>query len=145
MTLKEIEQLAVKFRKLMDKSDRSGWGEQFHNFPHGTCGAVAEMFGTYLHDKCAVNVKYVASWHGSDWAKFGSHAWLEVDGWIIDLTCDQFPDIPISAPYIGRNRTWHSRWAVHTAVYMDQRLRYNRDRMFMCWGAAFDDLLEKLE
>jgi len=42
-----------------------------------------------------------------------SHAWLELDGFIVDVTADQFPDA--SQPVVvTRDRSWHKQFEENT-------------------------------
>ena len=142
MTPEAIKRLAVKYRNLIRESDRSQWGPQFRDFP-GACGDVSEMFGTYLFERCGVNAKYVSSVEGAGFD--GTHAWLELGDLIIDLTCDQFPQDPLPAPYVGKDRAWHSRWVIDRESCMKVRLDRDRTAMFWSWGTAYMDLSEQLE
>ena len=38
-----------------------------------------------------------------------SHAWLEYEGWILDITADQFEDINDKV-LVRKDRTWHSQF-----------------------------------
>ncbi|MER5866159.1 hypothetical protein [Kitasatospora sp. NPDC002040] len=35
------------------------------------------------------------------------HAWLELDGLIMDITADQFDDAPGERAWVTRDRQWH--------------------------------------
>jgi len=136
---------AVKCRKLIRESDRSQWGAPFCKFPYGSCGAVAEMFGTYLCEECGVeNANLVSANHCDGLQTHGSHAWLELSDLIVDLTCDQFPEAPC-APYVGKDRTWYSQWDVEKRTSMKTLLERDHDRIWSDWGAAYNDLQEKLD
>jgi hypothetical protein len=140
MTPEAIKRLAVKCRKLIRESDRSQWGPQFRDFP-GACGDVSEMFGTYLFERCGVNAKYVSSVEGTGFD--GTHAWLELGDLIIDLTCDQFPQDLLPAPYVEKDRAWHSRWVVDRKSSINE-LSEGED-WGRSWRRAYEDLLEQLE
>jgi hypothetical protein len=147
MTPAAIKELAVRFRELIDESDRSQWGASFEDFPNGSCAAVAEMFGTYLFKRCGVNAKYVSAVHRDGHHPHASHAWLELDDLIVDLTCDQdqFPE-PLTTPYVEKDSAWHSQWsAERKETDMDERLESDCTRMFADWGIAYQSLLEQLD
>jgi len=46
MTPDDILELALRVREVMDELAPK-WGVPFCNFPRGSCGTAAEMFGTY--------------------------------------------------------------------------------------------------
>lgn len=78
----------------------------FQNFPGGACGDASEMLGEYLRD-CGLG-----DWHyrmGVN-ERRGTHAWVERDGALVDITADQFPDLDQPPPVIaGTDWSWHDR------------------------------------
>ena len=60
-------------------------GIQFENYPAGSCGAASELLAEYLHSKGFGIFSYVSVGNNGS-----SHAWLEQDGLIIDITAGQF-------------------------------------------------------
>lgn len=78
----------------------------FGHFPSGACGAVCELLGDYLRDSGLGNWHYVWGVKATEWG--GTHAWLECEGTLIDITGDQFPGVSAKvivgeAPAIGRS------------------------------------------
>jgi hypothetical protein len=72
------------------------------HFPTGACGDASEMLGQYFFES-GFGVWMYRSCRG-----LPSHAWIEQDGWIVDITSDQFDDV--ARPVIvTRDRTWHDR------------------------------------
>lgn len=58
-------------------------------FPRGCCGIISELMGDCL------NTVRIGEFFDVCGMKDGaSHAWLEVDGLIVDITDDQFSDRP---------------------------------------------------
>jgi len=49
MTPDDILELALRVREVMDELAPK-WRVPFCNFPRGSCGTAAEMFGTYLFE-----------------------------------------------------------------------------------------------
>lgn len=68
------------------------------DFPRGACGDASEMLGQYLAD-CNLG-----TWLYRSCASIPSHAWLERDGWIVDITADQFESV--SQPVIVTTDRW---------------------------------------
>jgi hypothetical protein len=74
-------------------------------FPSGACGDTSELLGQYLQDCGFGTWMYVMGFRDSDsW----THAWLEADGVIVDITSDQFDDVT-SAVVVTHDRQWHDR------------------------------------
>lgn len=73
------------------------------DFPRGACGDASELLGQYLADSGLGTWNYAS---GIRSEPFWSHAWVERDGWLLDITADQFPEIA-SAVLLTDDRTWH--------------------------------------
>jgi hypothetical protein len=105
MTAKNVPQtlpdLGNRFRAAIDAADRSNWGEEFPDFPKGSCSAVSVMFGKYLKDFHCIDSDLVSA-YSTDGAH--SHTWIECLGLIIDLTGDQFGRPPV---FVSSDRQWH--------------------------------------
>ena len=56
-------------------------------FPRGCCGIISELMGDYLNTVGIGEFGYVCGMKDG-----ASHAWLEVDELIADITGDQFSD-----------------------------------------------------
>lgn len=101
-----LEKLVYNFREAIIAAKKNNEsGELFRKFPVGQCGHTSDILAQYLIDNGISSVTYV---NGTYYDNDNSHAhtWLLVNGWVIDITGDQFKffkeplkyDIPI---YIG--------------------------------------------
>ncbi|RMM79824.1 hypothetical protein ALQ71_00046 [Pseudomonas coronafaciens pv. striafaciens] len=131
----KLEALVSRFRaavecvlKVMDAPSH------IQDFPRGCCGIVSELMGDYLNTLGIGDFHYVCS------AKDGaSHAWLELDGLIIDITGDQFPDRP--QVYVGEPDDWYNEWEEdtrHSAVHDPNAFGYGDEQDFL------DQVIDKL-
>lgn len=77
----------------------------FERFPIGCCGNVSHILGCFLISQGYANVRYVAGERTVN-EQYQTHAWLEWDDWIIDITADQFTDGP-SAVFMERDSEFH--------------------------------------
>jgi hypothetical protein len=99
-----IANLATRFRAAIETTDKRRLPITFENFPRGSCGDSALLLGHYLIDAGQSPFQYVLGRKGDT-----SHAWLERDGLLVDITADQFPEI--GQPVIVTvNSSWHSDW-----------------------------------
>lgn len=96
-----VRDAATRFRAAREQG-----GLRLHSladFPKGSCGEASELLGQYLSDSG------LGTWgcrSGMQLDPVFSHAWVERDGLIVDITADQFPDV--SAPVLlTTDRTWH--------------------------------------
>lgn len=73
------------------------------NFPNGACGDTSDI-GRYLGEVCGLDAVYLCATRPAD-SQDQSHAWIEVDGVIVDLTADQFGEPPV---IVTRSSLWAS-------------------------------------
>jgi hypothetical protein len=98
----EVRNAAARFRAALDQGGLRLCS--LANFPRGSCGDTSELLGQYLSDSGFGTWRY-RSGVQTDPAGI-THAWIERDGLILDITADQFPDI--SEPVVlTMDRTWH--------------------------------------
>lgn len=83
---------------------------KFHEFPKGTCGSASEVLGRILKEEFQIEGAYICAESHSqlDWDE--SHAWVEVDDFIIDITHDQFEDTGLSGWVFERGLGWHAQF-----------------------------------
>lgn len=62
----------------------------YNNFPLGCCQDASWILHRYLYEKGYNTVELVGGEYHGDNGEFMSHAWLEFDGTIIDITYSQF-------------------------------------------------------
>lgn len=91
-----LEGLVYEFRAAIDQANAQGefaFDQSFLRFPCGCCGDASELLAQYLLEH-GIRSTYVCGNRYFDDPEEGtqSHAWLRVDGLIIDITGDQFCD-----------------------------------------------------
>jgi hypothetical protein len=73
----------------------------FKDFPMGSCRDSSIIIGMFLRENGCKNLTYChAQWNEE--SRFRSHAWLEYENYIIDITADQF-GIEFSSIIVSRN------------------------------------------
>lgn len=109
-----IMDLAAKFRDAIESMEevefsKSSW---FSNFPRGCCGDTSELLSKYFQQN-GIKAKYV-------WGMYGrqSHAWLEYNGYIIDITAEQFSGVNQKV-IVTKNKEWYSRFKGQKNHYHD--------------------------
>jgi len=103
MTDKEpigVRAAAARFRAALEQGGLSL--ASLANFPSGACGDTSEMLGQYLQD-CGLG-----TWLYRSHMIPPSHAWIEREGWIVDITADQFDSIT-EAVIVTQDRQWHDQ------------------------------------
>jgi len=107
LELGQMKAAVAAFRRAIDEADRDQWGASFDNFPRGSCGVTAALLGLYLSRSFGWQPRYVEATRDLPNGKIASHAWLEWEGWIIDITADQDGQAPL---IFTRESPYHATW-----------------------------------
>jgi hypothetical protein len=128
--LESVRVAASDFRAAIEKCDKRSLGIEFDQFPHGSCGAVAELLGKYLRDCGLGDFRYVSGRRhlpGDDQGR--SHAWLRQGEVIVDITADQFGEGHGSV-VVTTDSSWHDSFGdQHENNAWDERTRMSRHAM----------------
>jgi hypothetical protein len=93
MDIDKIRKTAADFRNATEVCAPS-LGITFKSFPSGACGDAVLLLGTYLIEQGLGEFQYMLGDYGirkdNNWS---SHAWLQSDNLVVDITADQFPEI----------------------------------------------------
>lgn len=101
----DVRLAAAAFRQAIIECPDTGL-VSLRDFPSGACGDAAPLLGQFIQEQGYGEWLYVSGCREGD---YHSHAWLERDGWLLDITADQFPDV--SDPVIlTQDPTWHSQF-----------------------------------
>ena len=110
----DIKEMSLQFRKAIESAiENKESGDYFRLFPKGQCGNTCYLLAQYLIDNGISPVFYVWGFYSGDtFDSRMSHAWLEVDGQVIDITGDQFQNhkkslknnIPV---YVGKINSFY--------------------------------------
>ena len=123
MTRDELLLEATRFRRAIEKAKVAGEfvpqrfkPERMNNFPHDCCDDTADLFTHYLYHEFGIDsIRVDGEYYDSALKCTCGHSWQETDGWLVDLTGDQFendPSIPIKASpvYVGKMDAFHSQF-----------------------------------
>ena len=116
--LARIRELAAFFRTAIELCDRKRLPITFKEFPLGSCGDAAILLGTFLKEEGAGTFTYMVGQRGEGNDRH-SHAWLEDDGVIVDITADQFLDMT-ERVIVTTHSCWHKTFdqeKMHEADY----------------------------
>ncbi|HBN08982.1 MAG TPA: hypothetical protein DD435_10160 [Cyanobacteria bacterium UBA8530] len=83
-----LRSLAEQFRAAIVRCPKEMLPVALQRFPRGACGTSCDLLGQYLIDSEHSSVEYICGHRGIQ-----SHAWLLVEGLIIDITANQFQEI----------------------------------------------------
>jgi len=102
--IKAIKNLATQFRKAIERCDLKNLPVTFDAFPLGSCGDTCILLGKWLEQNGYEDFDYVVGEREER-----SHAWLEKNGIIVDITADQFDD-KLPTVIVSHDHSWHSQF-----------------------------------
>ena len=119
--ISEVFTLASKFRKAILLVPRSElpWNSSMaiSQFPKGCCGDTSQILATYLYSELNLVCNYVLGSNND----LGTHAWLEHNGVVIDITADQFNDRGFYSPSVHVGNKLNIHKSFDTTVSEDGR------------------------
>lgn len=113
MTEDELRAVAQAVRERIESADLSTAHECFRRFPRGACGATSDVLATLLERRFGVAPIWVHADVGSG-ETWSSHAWLEVEGFTVDITADQFGQ---AAVIVATRSAWHHGLTIRSRVH----------------------------
>ena len=126
MTRDELLLEATRFRRAIEKAKVVGEfvpqrfkPERMNKFPHDCCDDTADLFTHYLYHEFGIDSIRVDGQYYDGTLKYTcGHSWQETDGWLVDLTGDQFEEDPsilikASSVYVGKMDAFHRQFEIH--------------------------------
>lgn len=111
---------AERFRAALERCDRNLLPIALQDFPNGSCGDAALLLAKYLQKSGLGRFDYVCGTLYKDGELgFQSHAWLQREDVIVDITADQFDEVQ-EPVLITRDHSWHKHFeekSRHVADY----------------------------
>jgi hypothetical protein len=108
MTKQLLKRLALNFRQALLRCEKNKLPISLRTFPHGSCGDTSLLLGKYLQVNGFNGIRYICGWKDRQ-----SHAWLLVDGFIVDITADQFSGIS-DGVIVTDDHTWYKQFEINT-------------------------------
>ncbi|MHB0704089.1 hypothetical protein ACX4MT_00015 [Roseomonas mucosa] len=100
----KISLLAARFRKAIETCRKAKLPITFQHFPRGSCGDAALLLAKYLEENKIGQFNYMLGRRDDH-----SHAWLQNNTVIVDITGDQFPDMKHSI-FVSTSSRWHEEF-----------------------------------
>ena len=124
MTDQKIKEYAIQFRTAIKaardagefKPEKPFQREPMNKFPYDCCDDTVDLFIHYLYNTFGIDsIKVTGSYYSKSLKCTCYHTWQVFEGWVVDLTGDQFdddPDIIIkSIPvYVGAMGEFHKQF-----------------------------------
>jgi len=105
-TLEDLRQACRLYRSAIERCHPRYLPVTLHDFPRGACGDAALLLAKHLDQLGFGTFQYMLGERNGH-----SHAWLERDDLIIDITGDQFEDGPEAVFVSNKGSAWHDGFA----------------------------------
>ncbi|BDI33354.1 hypothetical protein CCAX7_54050 [Capsulimonas corticalis] len=105
----DIRSVATSLRKELE-SGSYDVSTGLSAFPVGACGAAAEILQRRLKAAGMGEFKYICRYRYPPDGRTVTHAWLEKDDLIVDITADQFEGEGQDPVIVTRFSPWHAAW-----------------------------------
>ena len=136
MERSELLDVVRRCREAIEACDRSHWGAAWQEFPEGSCDVASHVLGWYLRERYGLDVVVVSGERFED-GQVRTHSWVELEGWYIDITADQFG---LGAAVVTTDGTWYALW--------DEVRRGQAGGDHEWWrrncAASYDDVVERM-
>jgi hypothetical protein len=134
VTEQQIREHAERFRRCLEELQPQ-LGVSFERFPYRSCGDSSNLLGEWLTEQGVSGLEYVCG----EFDHEKSHAWLELDGLIIDITPDLFEAGP-GPVYVGESQSFHSQLKEQSRRphYLDDSIK-SQYRLCKQWMEAESD------
>lgn len=106
--LKDLLKISRLFRNAIESIPASERPINLQGFPAGACGDAVLLLGTYLIELGEAPFHYMLgdTTTDRDDPKWSSHAWMQRDRLVIDITADQFDGID-EGVIVATDSSWH--------------------------------------
>lgn len=98
-----LEKKAAIIRRSIQDYATTSERADFEHFPKGSCSVASELLGRWFAEVENREVCIVSAIREND----ESHAWCAVDGFVVDITADQFG---LPAVIVCKESKWHESW-----------------------------------
>jgi len=111
--LQVIEAHARRFRAAIESCEPKQLPITLRDFPKGSCGDASLLLAEYLKSKGIGPLTYVCGQIVTDHQRgdIQTHAWLEMDDIIIDITPDQFDGVTQQI-MVTKDHSWHEQFEI---------------------------------
>lgn len=116
----------LKIREMLEEHKMELDPILYKCFPTGCCGSVSSVLGKLLKENGFGIFEYVSG--QSEAFNINSHAWLEKEGIICDITADQFGELKLPKVYVGTYNSFYKSFCVE-----------HRRPYYQCYDVMWDE------
>ncbi len=119
--LAELTAIATRVRLALECAPGDELPDHWTAFPRGTCGDTSLVLCAFLAEAGFAGFELVCGERGSqEDGTYSSHAWLQRDQLVVDITADQFVDGP-GPVVVAEGSEWHRGFYVSSKDIGDFR------------------------
>lgn len=135
---------ATRFRSAIERCEPRYLTVTMQSFPIGSCGDATPLLGTFLAQQGLGTFMYVLGERDHNGINGRhSHAWLEDNGIIVDITADQFAEIDQKV-IVTAHSEWHATFAREEIQHKADYRIYDMHTVSSL-GRAYGAILTELE
>ena len=139
MSKEQLGAIAFQVFGILSRIPISNRPFPMRDFPSGSCSDASILLGAVLTSHGFGEIHIVRAERGSpDDNSWTSHAWLEVNGDLVDITCSQFSDSPAEA-IVDESSSFHQTFAVKSRTMLTFPESWDREPSYL------KDLFLKIE
>lgn len=134
---------ATRFRAAIEQCNPNLLSGRLQEFPDGSDGDAVPLLGAYLADQGFGDFQFMIG-HRRDDSPHGrhTHAWLEDDGLIVDITADQFPEVDQKV-IVTRHSDWHATFECEEPKHPADFRNFDQEtatRLKFSYAAILDEI-----
>lgn len=107
-----LEHVAVRCREALI-AYRDVCGSPLSYFPNGTCDFASFILGQLLERCWGIESTFVIGSHHPSLASNQRHVWLEAQGFVLDITHEQFENTGLMGSVFVLESAWYCQFARH--------------------------------
>lgn len=108
--IENVREYARRFRTAIENTPKKDLSIGFFIFPKAACSDTSTLLGIALREANLGEFQFI-----NGRSETHSHAWLELNGIVVDITADQF-DAKLPSVYVGELNEWYAQWSIDKQV-----------------------------
>ena len=142
MDVEQLQEIAESFVSAIEEAKYNfSFKDRMSRYPKGCCDDATDLFAHFLSEKYGIiTTRIDGAYYADDPEDNDWHTWLEVDGYVVDLTAYQYMEY--DNIYVGEYDSFHKRYEIQK-----QKYRGFYDLGQDCWErmqGLYDQIVEKM-
>ena len=132
---RELILRVAKFRDALEKFSKSTGYIGLDNFPHGACADSSLLLAKYLKESGIYRFCFITGKFFDLQGEICTHAWLEKNDLVVDITSDQFSEIS-NPVFIIQKNAWYEKFEIenHGEITYEDFDSYTKGSLANCYN-----------